>query len=227
MKIVQVLPAFILMALSIMSCDPVKPVSQKEAFGEEVAKEQGTVFESDRVKELNHSSNYFDEAIRAIEAGDKQKAADDLRKGADVLVNEGQFLKGVPRERLQYVTQSLETLATNVASGTKMSISDIEDIVSEAELSVAQEYAVDLDEVTVNVPMPDTYFPHYKAMMKAIEGTIPRLKEPMKSAAQKLVEESKDLMHQLDIEDDVSDQQMRMQQSKMKTFLKLNHLKQH
>jgi hypothetical protein len=220
--IFHMLPIFLF--IGFIACDPVKPVSQKETFGEQVAREKGTVFANERVKQINKSAQHFDAAVLACEGGKMPEAAKLLRLGANALVTEGQWLRGVPKERLEYVVRSLEILADNVLNGTEKSISNVENLISNAKISVAQEYAVDLDEVVVNVPLPDSYFPHYKAAMQSIKEAIPHLHGPAKSAAEKLVEEGQYLINKLDTESDVSDEQMRQEKSRMDAFLKAHKI---
>ncbi len=214
----------ILMILGFAACDPVKPASQKEAFGEEVSNEKGIVFENERVKEGNQSARHFNAAVLAFEAGKMEEASEHLRKGANALLTEGQFLKGVTHERIDYVVRSLEVLANDISKGTEKSISNVEKVISNAKLSVAQEYIVDLGEVIVQIPLPDSYFPHYKAAILSISEAIPYLDGHAKSAAENLIAESQELLNKLDTESDVSDDQMRNEKAKMDIFLKMHHL---
>ena len=215
-----------LTSLILFACNNEKPTSQDDLFGEEVAKEKGTVFENSRVKDYNQSSIHFNKAITAFENGKMDEVVRQLNDGTNALVTEGQFLKGEPRIRLVNAVENLETIAALIKRGELKDISEVQRVIGAAQLTVAQEYVVDLNDYPVNVPLPDSYYPHFKAALKAVQSAEPHLKGEAKEAAKKLVKESESLFEKMDAGEKINEEVIKSQREKLNAFLKIHLTKQ-
>lgn len=214
----------LLAVLVLFACKNEKQITQKEVFGEAVAKEKGTVFANSRVKDINQSSIHFNDAITAFEAGKMEEVTHHLRAGATALANEGLLLKGAAHQQLTKAITAIETVATNVKNGTTKDIREVEKTIAAAQLTVAHEYAVELDKYQVNIPLPDSYYPHFKAAIKAVQGAEKHLTGMAKTDAMKLVKEGQDFIDKIDSAETVSEEQIRLEKAKLTAFLKVHHL---
>jgi hypothetical protein len=110
-------------------------------------------------------------------------------------------------------------LGNNVKKGIVKDIMEVKRVISAAELSIAHEYVIDLNEYVVESKAPDAYYPHFNAAMKAIQNAENYLTGDAKTAAIKLREESASLMDKIDEGLNVTEAEISAQRAKMNKFL--------
>jgi hypothetical protein len=206
-------------AIVLTNCTPNhSEIDQEKTFGKKVAQDEGTDFEYAKVNDRNQSDIQFTEAENAYAHDRINDVKKHLNEGIKALLKEGQSLKGEPRQRLMQAVNHIETIALEIGNRKFGDIRKLQDVVSAAELTVAHEYAVDLEEYSVLAPLPDSYFPRYKAALRALQGAEKRLHGMAKSEAQVLIRDSNALLEKIDQGENISDREVRDQKAKLDVF---------
>ena len=206
--------------LLITSCQiPKTHDKQDQAFENKDMPEAGMTFQGNKLKDLNQSDIHFSAAVRAFENSQTAEVVSQLKQGIDALIQEGSLLEGESKKRLGQDINHLEAISVEVENGSLKDIEKLQKALAAAELAVAHEYATDMNVYSIQVPLPDSYYPHFKAALNAIRGAKKHMHGHSKIEAQKLLQESDRLLDQLDEGADITEQQIRDQKAKMDQFI--------
>ena len=203
----------------------INPTVDKEdqAFENQDMPEEGMTFSGNQLKDLNQSDIHFSAAVKAFENYRTAEVVREINLGIDALINEGSSLEGEPKTRLMKDINHLEAISVEIENGSFKDIVKLQDALAAAEMAVAHEYASDMNVYSIKVPLPDNYYPHYKAALKAIMGAQKRMHGSAKKEAQKLLAESSKLLDRMDEGEKITEQEVRDQKAKMDAFLQANY----
>lgn len=193
--------------------------AQVERFGKDVASEPGYNFGTYAVKDVNASHYRFAEAIEAFEKKEYDRCAGSLRLATAALMTEGQGLKGEAADRLQTSTANLEALAREVQEGSVKDITRLQKAIAVAQLSVAHQFAVGLQQYSVFVPMPDAYYPHYKATIQAVREAEANLSGAAKTEAQALITDADSLLERMNAGETIAEADIKKERDRLDAFL--------
>lgn len=195
---------------------------EDQAFENKDMPEEGMIY-TRHLQDLNQSDIHFTAAIKAFEQNDRPEVVKQIEQGITALINEGASLEGEPRNRLMKDIDHLEDISADIQNGALDDIMDLQDALSSAELAVAHEYASDMNVYSIKVPLPDSYYPHFKAALKAISGAQKRMRGQAKKEANQLLKESNELLDRLDEGENITENDIRDQKAKMDAFLRSHY----
>lgn len=138
--------ALVVLLLTFFACDqPIAPSEQAK----ERTKENTTVFEDYAVTDANKSVQAFGEAMEALEKGDKEAVAAHMQAGIDALANEGKFLEGEAKTKMERAILHLERVRKEVVDGKTFSVDELMDAIAIAEADVPHKLLSGYTEVEV------------------------------------------------------------------------------
>lgn len=226
MKKIKIVKCFAFSLLCLVffgSCQEAQTEDKEDqAFENKEMPEEGMIY-TRHLEDLNQSDIHFTAAIKAFEENDRTEVVRQIEQGITALVNEGASLEGEPRNRLLKDIDHLEAISQEIKNGSLDDIMDLQDALSTAELAVAHEYASDMNVYSIKVPLPDSYYPHFKSALKAISGAQKRMHGQAKKEANQLLKESNDLLDRLDEGENITENDIRDQKAKMDAFLKRHY----
>ncbi|MCB0687724.1 MAG: hypothetical protein KDC53_14410 [Saprospiraceae bacterium] len=190
-----------------------------QSFENKEMLEASLTFSKNQWKEINQSDNHFTAAVKAYKEHNNPEVIRQIRMGIHAIINEGEDLEGEPKTRLLKDMRYMKDVIFEIENNRLNDMMALQDALATAELAVAHEYSNDMNVYSIKVPLPDSYYPHYKAALKAIMGAQKRMRGEALKEVRVLLSESNQVLDQIDEGKNLSEQQIRDQKAKMDAFL--------